>query len=280
MTTGSTATDRPAPTAPTAAQTPAPAPGLVPSAEALAEAPVRQARNSAAFWAAIGRSRGHRVVRRRSFVAVDGDERAGLRILIQEPGLDPDELAELSEFARRAVGPVNAEDPFSTTDLSHLGMRNWQMPVMLRPPAPVGEPALDVVRVRRPEDLQEAERVVIAGFGLTGFEPYRPGELFPMALIDQPGVDVFVARHEGVAAGACVRLVHDSVASHYWVGTSPQLRSRGAGRAVMLASLAGLASLPATLTASKLGRPLYESLGYTAAAPATWWASPQPAALV
>ncbi|MFB8235952.1 hypothetical protein ACFC58_05310 [Kitasatospora purpeofusca] len=65
----------------------------------------------------------------------------------------------------------------------------------------------------------------------------------------------------------------DGVASHYWIATSSAFRSRGVGRAVMLGALAHLADLPATLTASKLGRPLYESLGYTVAAPSTWWAS-------
>ncbi|MEU6981569.1 MULTISPECIES: GNAT family N-acetyltransferase [unclassified Streptomyces] len=244
-----------------------------PTPLALAEAPTRQARNSAALWTATGRSRGHDVIRRRGFVAVDGDERAGLRILIQEPDLDPGERAELSELARRAAGPVNVEDPFGSTDLSPLGMRSWQMPVMLRPPGPVGEPALEVTRVQRPEELQAAERIVIEGFELTGFEPYRPGELFPMTLIGQPGVDVFVAWHDGVAAGACVSVVDDGVGSHYWVGTSPAFRSRGVGRSVMLGALAHLAELPVTLTASKLGRPLYESLGYTVAAPSTWWAS-------
>lgn len=234
---------------------------------------MRQARNSAALWIATGLCRGHEVIRRRGFVAVDGDERTGLRVLIQEPNLDPGELAELSELARRAAGPVNAEDPFGSTDLSHLGMRSWQMPVMLRPPGPVGQPVLDVIQVRQPEDLQTAERIVIEGFELAGFEPYRPGELFPMTLIGQPGVDVFVALHDGVAAGACVTVVDDGVGSHYWVGTSPAFRSRGVGRAVMLGSLAHLADLPLTLTASKLGRPLYEALGYTVAAPSTWWAS-------
>ncbi|MBB4982216.1 MULTISPECIES: GNAT family N-acetyltransferase [Streptomyces] len=239
----------------------------------LAEAPMRQARNSAALWIATGRSRGHEVTRRRGFVAVEGDERAGTRILIQEPDLDPGELAELSEVVRRAAGPVNAEDPFSSTDLSHLSMRNWQMPVMLRPPGPVGEPALDVIQVKRPEDLQAAERIVIEGFELDGFEPYRPGELFPPEFVEQPGVDVFVALCDGVAAGACVSVVDDGIGSHYWVGTSPAFRSRGVGRAVMLGSLAHLTDLPLTLTASKLGRPLYESLGYAVAAPSTWWAS-------
>ncbi|MFC5661961.1 GNAT family N-acetyltransferase [Kitasatospora misakiensis] len=239
----------------------------------LAEAPTLQARNSAAFWTATGRSRGHEVIRRRGFVAVDGDDRAGLRILVQEPDLAPGEVAELSELTRRAAGPALVEDPFSSTDLSHLAMRTWQMPIMLRQPGPVAAPALDVTRARQPEDLQAAERIVIEGFELTGFEPYHPGELFPPTLIEQPGVDVFIASVDGVPAGAGVSVVSDGVASHYWIATSSAFRSRGVGRAVMLGALAHLTDHPATLTASKLGRPLYESLGYTVASPSAWWAS-------
>jgi len=240
------------------------------SITSLAEAPLRQARNSAAFWAATGRSRGHEVIRRRGFLAVAGDERAGLRVLLQEPDLTAAELAEITELAARAKGPVEAEDPFSATDLHHLGdLRSWQMPVMLRPPAPVAEPAMEVLRVREEADLRAAERAVLEGFELTRF---RPGEMFPMAILEQPGVAVFVARLDGEVAGAGVTVVEDGFGSHYWVGTPESFRSRGVGRAVMLGSLVPLAELPVTLTASRLGRPLYESVGFTVAAPSTWWA--------
>ncbi|GAB3831531.1 hypothetical protein GCM10027610_021820 [Dactylosporangium cerinum] len=239
----------------------------------LADAPLRQARNSAAFWTATGVARGHEVIRRPGFLAVAGDERAGLRILIQEPGLDAGAVADLTDLAGRAKGPVDVEDPFSSTDLGHLGMRTWQMPVMLRGPGPVEAPAMTVAKVRDEQDLHAAERAVIAGFELTRFEPFRGGELFPPSLIEQPGVDVFVARLDGAVAGACVTVVADGFGSHYWVGTPAAFRSRGVGRAVMLGSLAQLVDLPVTLTASRLGRPLYESLGFTAAAPATWWSS-------
>lgn len=235
-----------------------------------ADAPLRQARNSAAFWAATGRSRGHEVIRRPGFLAVAGDERAGLRVLIQEAGVDADEITDL---AKQAAGPVDIEDPFSSTDLSHLGLRTWQMPVMLRPAGPVAEPNMDVVRVRDEEQLAAAERAVIEGFELTRFEPHRAGEMFPMALLDEPGVDVYVARLDGEVAGACVTVVDDGFGSHYWVGTPSAFRSRGVGRAVMLGSLADLVDVPVTLTASRLGRPLYESLGFVAASPATWWSS-------
>ncbi|RKN66001.1 N-acetyltransferase [Streptomyces klenkii] len=234
---------------------------------------MRQARNSAAFWTAIGNSRGHEVIRRRSFLAVLGGERAGTRVLLQEPDSDADELAELTELTGRSTGPVDVEDPFSSTDLSHLGMRNWQMPIMVRPPGPVPAPAMEVVRVDGTPELRAAEQIVIEGFELTRFAPYRPGELFPTTLTEQPGVDVFLAVLDGEAVGAGVTVVHDGYGSHYWVGTPSAHRSRGAGRAVMLGSLAPMANLPVTLTASRLGRPLYESLGYTAATSSTWWSS-------
>ncbi|MEV4139276.1 GNAT family N-acetyltransferase [Dactylosporangium sp. NPDC049742] len=239
----------------------------------IEEAPLRQARNSAAFWAATGRARGHEVVRRPGYLAVVGDARAGVRVLIQRAGLDTAEVAEITDLAAQAPGPVDVEDPFSATDLTHLGMRNWQMPVMLRGPGPVGVPAMDVIRVRADVDLQSAERAVIDGFELSRFTPYKSGELFPNALIEQSGVDVFVARLDGEVAGACVTVLDDGLGSHYWVGTPPKFRSRGVGRAVMLGSLAHLTGVPVTLTASRLGRPLYESLGFTVTSPATWWSS-------
>ncbi|MFF7725735.1 GNAT family N-acetyltransferase [Streptomyces sp. NPDC008001] len=240
---------------------------------AFGDAAIRQARNSAAFWAALGNSRDHEVIRRRSFLAVVGGQRAGTRILLQEPDPDAHELAELTELVGRSTGPVDAEDPFSSTDLSPLGMRNWQMPIMVRPPGPVPAPAIEVIRVERTQELQAAERILIEGFELTRFSPYSPGEMFPATLIEQPGVDVFLAVLDGEAVGAGVTVVHDGFGSHYWVGTASAHRSRGAGRAVMLGSLAPLANLPVTLTASRLGRPLYESLGFTAVTPSTWWSS-------
>ncbi|GIJ47921.1 hypothetical protein Val02_48070 [Virgisporangium aliadipatigenens] len=243
------------------------------STEPLAEAPRRQARNSAAFWAATGRSRGHEVIHRPGYLAVAGDARAGLRILIQEPGLDAAAVAEIDGLVAAATGPVDIEDPFSATELGHLGLRHWRMPVMLRPPGPVAAPAMEVLRATDEKDLHAAERAVIAGFELNRFLPHRDGELFPPALIAEPGVDVFVARLDGEVAGACVTVVDGGFGSYYWVGTPPAFRSRGVGRAVMLGSLAQLPEVPVTLTASRLGRPLYESLGFHAADDSTWYSS-------
>ncbi len=232
-----------------------------------------QARNSAAFWAATGAARGHEVIRRRSFLAVAGDERSGLRILMQASDPGPDDIDELTQLVRRAAGPVDAEDPFSSTDLSSLGLSSWQMPIMLRQPgpAPAPVPGMKVFRVDGDDHLQAAERVVIEGFSLSRFEPHCPGELFPSALPKRPGVDLFLAVDHGTPVGACVAVVEDGCGSIYWVATLPEHRSRGVGRALMQASLAHLGDMPVTLTSSRLGRPLYESLGFTPGTDATWW---------
>jgi hypothetical protein len=247
--------------------------GSAPWPHLFRDAARSQARNSAAFWSAKGEARGHEVLRRRGYLAVVGDARAGTRVLIQEPDLSVDELAEIGALALGAEGPVDVEDPFSAADLDHLGLRTWQMPVMVRPPAPAPPPALPTVSVARTEDLHAAERAIIASFGLARFEPHRPGESLPPTLLEHPGFAAHLALIDGEPAAVCVSMVAGGLGSHYWVGTLERHRSRGAGRAVMLASLAAIGHLPLTLTASRLGRPLYESLGYTAAAVSTWRSS-------
>lgn len=232
-----------------------------------------QARNSAAFWAATGKARGDRVIHRPGYLAVVGGARSGTRVLIQEPGLDTVEVGEITALAREAEGPVDLEDPFSATELGHLGMRNWQMPVMSRAPGPAALPGLDVVRALDPDSLAAAERIVIDSFGLARFRPHRPGDLFPPSLVEHEDAVVHLALVDSRPAGACVSMFADGVGSHYWVGTADAFRSRGVGRAVMLASLQDLQHQPLTLTASRLGRPLYESLGYTAAGMSTWYSS-------
>lgn len=237
------------------------------------DASLRQAWHSGAYWAATGQARGDRVIHRPGYVAVVGGPRAGTRILIQEPKLDVAEVEEITSLARQSVGPVDLEDPYSATDLGHLGLRSWQMPVMTRSPGPAAPPGLDVVRVDDPDSLAAAERVVIDSFGLTRFQPPRPGDLFPPALLERGDATVYLALIDDEPAGACITVVADGIGGHYWVGTNDAFRSRGVGRAVMLASLADLRNLPLTLTASRLGRPLYESLGYAVAGMSTWYSS-------
>ncbi|SCG68001.1 Acetyltransferase (GNAT) domain-containing protein [Micromonospora echinaurantiaca] len=227
--------------------------------------------NAAALWTALAETRRHPVTRRPGFLAVHGDDRAGLRVLLRTPEPAADDLAEIAALVReRSAGPVTVEDPFGGADLTGSGLTPRNLPVMIRPPAPVPAPSLRVTPVDDPERLATVERVVVSGFPLSRLQPYRPGEAFPVALLDRPGVRFLLAEVDGVPAGACLT-VRAEVAGLYWMTTLPEHRSRGVGRALLHAVLAELAGSPVTLTASRAGRPLYDSLGFRPVGRATWW---------
>ncbi|MFJ2030702.1 GNAT family N-acetyltransferase [Streptosporangium sp. NPDC087985] len=229
--------------------------------------------NAAALWTALAQTRGHELFRRPGFLGVDGNERSGLRILLLSPEPEPDDLAELTELARRrSGGRILIEDPFSSVDMSDLGLTSRRLPVMIRPPGPaLASPAVEVSRVEPGDQLETAERIAVHGFPVPGFQPYQPGEAFPQSLLERPEVDFFLAKRDGAPAGTCMTVTDGTVRGAYWVTTLPEHRSRGVGRALMHTVLEHLAG-PVTLTSATAGKPLYDSLGFDTITEATWWA--------
>ncbi|MDP9866132.1 MULTISPECIES: GNAT family N-acetyltransferase [Streptosporangium] len=229
-------------------------------------------RNAAAFWSALAQTRGHALVHRPGFVGVDGSERSGLRILLLSPEPDADDVAELTDLARRrSTGGVVVEDPFSSLDLGGSGLSPRRLPVMIRRPGPVpAPPAVQVRRVETDDQLETAERIVVHGFPLPAFQPHQAGEVFPTGLLGREGIELFLATRDGVPAGACMTVADGGVGGVYWVTTLPEHRSRGVGRALMHAVLGHLEG-PVTLTSATAGKPLYDSLGFDTVTHATWW---------
>jgi GNAT superfamily N-acetyltransferase len=230
--------------------------------------------NAAAWWTVLAATRGNALIRKRGWLWVPGSLRAGLRIMVLRPDLDPAEIAELTELA--GAWPRNSritiEDPFSVLDLTGLGLTPKHLPVMLREPGPLaGTPRRSASVVTHPDEIALVERVVVDGFPLRQFLPYRVGEALPAALAEHPGVAFYLARRDGEPAGACMTMNDGVAGGVYWVGTLPGHRSQGVGRAVMTAAINHLGNVPATLTATAAGRPLYESMGFRTVAEATWW---------
>jgi len=190
------------------------------------------------------------------------------RIMLRTATPGDDAVEELTELAkaRRAGGrTVVVEDPFQTLDLTELGMTVGQLPVMVREPGPV--PAPDgVERINTPTELEKAEDLVVHGFPLEEYQPYRPGSVFPEELLRQ--ATAFFRKGD---QGACLTMTHGGVGGVYWVTTLPEHRSKGVGRALMHAVLRHFDDLPVTLTASRSGRPLYEKLGFATLGDANWW---------
>ncbi len=230
--------------------------------------------NAAAWWTVLARARDNAMIHKRGWFWIPGSLRAGLRIMVVRPDLDESELAEITELVRAwpRTSRVTVEDPFGVVDLTDTDLTPKRLPIMFREPGPIaGSPRLTAFVVTDPAEIALAEKVIVDGFPLNQFLPYRAGEALPPTLADHPGVSFYLARRDGEPAGACVTM-HDGVAGGiYWVGTLPEHRSHGVGRAVLTAALNHLGNVPATLTATAAGRPLYESLGFRTVAEATWW---------
>ncbi|RKT55850.1 GNAT family N-acetyltransferase [Saccharothrix australiensis] len=232
----------------------------------MTAAPVHLAtRNGEVLLTTLARARGHDLVRRPGFVALNGP--ALLRALVLAPDPDADDLAALARLVADAPGRVTVEDPFGTVDAAPWRLAPSRLPMMVRPPSPLPAPALDVTTATTAEELSAVERTVLDGFPLRGL---RPGEAFPPALLDETALRFHLVRRAGVVAGACLTVEGDSAAGLYWVTTLPEHRSRGIGRALAHAALNGV-DKPMTLTATDAGAPLYASLGFETASFATWW---------
>ncbi|WP_410640487.1 GNAT family N-acetyltransferase [Amycolatopsis sp. lyj-346] len=221
--------------------------------------------NAAAMWTTLARVRGDQVLDHSAFTAIDG-RRYRIMLRTATPGdAVVEELTALAERRREDGRTVVVEDPFQVLDLTALGMTAGQLPVMAREPGPVPEPD-DVERVETPAELAAAEDLVVHGFPLEEYQPYRPGTVFPPGLLGQA-----TAFFRKDAQGACLTMAHGGVGGVYWVTTHPEHRSKGVGRALMHAVLRHFDALPVTLTASRSGRPLYEKLGFVTLGDANWW---------
>ena len=221
--------------------------------------------NAVAMWTALARARGDEVLEHPACTVVDGRR---YRIMLRTATPDATAVHELTGLAeaRRADGrTVVVEDPFQVLDLSEIGMTAGQLPVMAREPGPVVAPD-GVTRISTPAELEEAEDLIVHGFPLEEYQPYRAGSVFPAELLGQ---DTAFFRKD--IQGACLTMAHGGVGGVYWVTTLPEHRSQGVGRALMHAVLRHFGDLPVTLTASRSGRPLYEKLGFATLGDANWW---------
>lgn len=229
--------------------------------------------NAAAFWTALGTTRGHEVVRTPGYLAVLSSTRFGSRILMLSPSPSTPDVEAVRDLARGRNGVfMTVEDPFAVVDLPGLGLEPRPMPVMSRMPRRIDTSIeWDVARVVTVDELRTAEHVIVHGFPLTRVQPYEPGETLPDALLDYPGFEVFLISRDGTTAGACVTMTAAACTGVYWVTTLPEHRSKGVARALMLAILEHHAERPVTLDASAAGKPLYDSLGFDVVSMSTWW---------
>lgn len=149
-----------------------------------------------------------------------------------------------------------------------------RMAVMDRPAGPLeiaAPPGATIGAVRDPDELAEAERVIVEGFPQKAYHPWRRGVALPERLLGVPGWTVWLARRDAAAAAAGFTYDDGTAVGVYWLATLPEHRSAGLARAIMTASLAAHPDRTATLVATAAGEPLYKSLGFVTVSTAAWY---------
>lgn len=231
-----------------------------------------------ALWERFAEARGHQVLDQASFLAIDsGGGAGGLRILIRDQNISPDDGDVLAGQLRSNTRSIVVEDPFDAADLAGFGLVKTVLPIMARTAGQTAatDPGTgDVARVTDREALASLERLIVEDFPTSSFAPYRAGEMLPPSLLLSGGVEFYGIRCEGMLAGGCMTMTSDSATGIYWVVINRDFRGRGLGRKLITQVLQDNPRRTMTLTATPAGEPLYRSLGISSVAPSTWWMKP------
>ena len=187
----------------------------------------------------------------------------------------------------KAVNGLGTElavrDAGGTEDLGPFGfVLQGREPWMVRLPAPPEPapalPGLEVAPCRSPAEVELFERTSVEGFtGSTA--TWSPGTVHPPAAsLRVPGLTLLLARLRGQPVGTAIAATDGTVLNVGGVAVVQAARHQGIGTHLTLAVLATAPTLPAVLSSSDEGHPLYRTLGFTDAGPTALWYHPGPRA--
>jgi GNAT superfamily N-acetyltransferase len=181
------------------------------------------------------------------------------------------------------AGGVAVRDAGGGEDLAPFGFAlQAREPWMLRPPGPVPEvpapPGLVLAPCRTPAEVEVFERTSVEAF--TGsLSTWMPGTVHPPASVGVPGLTLLLASLDGQPVGTAIAASDGTVLNLAGVAVLKSARRQGIGTAVTAACLAAAPTLPAVLSSSEEGHPVYRSLGFADTGPSTlWWRPESPAA--
>ncbi len=195
----------------------------------------------------------------------------GGQLVCRRP-LAPERIAQLLSLP--VVGRRNMiEDAFGVGGVQVPDdVQRYAYPVMLRPARATAAPEADVITCSTPEELEQAERVIVDGFPRPEVPPWKPGGFLTKNVLADPGWTTWLARRDGVPGAAAVSYDDGAVLGVYWLATLPEQRGAGLGSAVMTAILASRPERASGLVATQMGLPLYERLGYRTVGEGIWYA--------
>jgi predicted N-acetyltransferase YhbS len=132
--------------------------------------------------------------------------------------------------------------------------------------------ALEVAPCRTLAEVELFERTSAEAFtGSTA--TFTPGAIHPPAAsLRIPGLTLLLARLDGHPVGAAIAASDTTVLNVAGVAVLGKARRQGIGTRLTLACLATAPHLPAVLSSSDDGHPVYRTLGFHDVGPTTlWW---------
>jgi Acetyltransferase (GNAT) domain len=173
-----------------------------------------------------------------------------------EPGVPTEAIAGV---------PGSVGDVWQTLELQAHGFHVWRTePWFYRPPGPAPDttpPALEVVRVRTPEEVVEFEAVSVRGFGSED-DTIEAGTFHPPSGLDDDAMHMFTGRVDGRPVAAAMGYVLDDAVGVFGVATVASARRRGYGTALTRAAMLTDTGLPAVLAPSPQAANMYRRLGF------------------
>ena len=167
--------------------------------------------------------------------------------------------------------------PFPTPDLTAHGLGLvGHPPLMLRPTSTVTAPpttSLEVREAATPQQLQDAERVLVEGYPMPDMADLPPGDFYRADVVEGP-TRVFVGYDDGVPVATSAAHSAAGVTVVENVAVLASARGKGAGAALTWAATTSWPGQGAVLIASDDGQPVYERLGYLRIVRWTCWLRP------
>lgn len=204
-------------------------------------------------------------------LVLSGEPFADLNYSIIDDG--PRQVLEAEEFVgvaqSRQIPLIVLLTPRVADRLAHcmpaLGLqRGGDVPLMTCRPSAVFAPsaAYEVRRVRSPDALRSANELMAAAFDLP-FE--AENRVFGPALLDSPGLHVFIAYRDGEPCSAVITTRQGKRVGIWSMATAPGLQRQGAGRALLENVVNHYLVREARcfyLVSTEAGKRLYERLGF------------------
>lgn len=227
---------------------------------------------------------GGRIEERDGLVLVDclaADSMGNVAMVTAEAGDPGQQIADAEAFFAPSRRPWSLIALPEAADRLEGAARNrglreeGRFPGLLLDPVPDAVPALPegatVRQVDTLDELQLFERTASRAYEV-GSGPVYPGWL------TYPGFSFHLAYYRGEPVATATLVASHGIAGIVYVGTVPEARGRGFGRAVVWAAIAAGRALglrSSALWATPMGRSMYEQMGFRPATEYRIWSPPE-----